>query len=242
MTHMQRTSLTIRLGWSFALVAALAAVGCGGDQPTAGTPSGPPPVVNKEPFRPDVSAGIPIPQTADADLATLASNRSFSGTRTDPFALMGGERAYEAEQASARVLQESGGYALLFTPPVPASTDDPRPIEAQPYRRLSGILVGDSVYAIIELEGDRTEIVRPGTRIPNTEWTVVSIDGERAVLRRDGNRRPSEIVVRLESRPFNQGGGGGAGAGQPAGGGAGGGPTAAGAPGGGGGGAIGGGF
>lgn len=228
------------------MVAAFAMAGCGdggAGQPVASAPA---PVLKKEPFRPDVNAGIPIPQTADTDLATLASNRNYSGTRPDPFALMSGERAYEAEQASARVLQQSGGYTLLFTPPAPVASEDPRPIEPQPYRRLSGILVGDSVYAIIELEGGRTEIVRPGTRIPNSEWTVVSIDHERAVLRRDGNRRPSEIVVRLESRPFNQGGGGGggnqagaAGGGRPGGGG---GPTAAGSSGGAGGGTIGGGF
>lgn len=240
---MRRAQFSYRLGWLAAGAAVLVATGCGGGAPAPAVASGPAPVVKKEPFTPDVNAGIPIPQTADVDLATLAANRSYGGARSDPFALMSGERSYDAEQTGARILQESGGYALLFTPPTPIVTDDPRPIEPQPYRRLSGILVGDSVYAIIELEGGRTEIVRPGTRIPNTEWTVVSIDHERAVLRRDGNRRPTEIVVRLESRPFNQGGGGGNAGGRPAGGRpGGGGPTAAGAAGGGGGGTIGGGF
>lgn len=238
---MRRTQFSFRLGWVAAGLSALALTGCGGGAPAPAVASTPAPALKKEPFTPDVNAGIPIPQTADVDLATLAASRNYSGTRTDPFALMSGERAYEASQASARILQESGGYALLFAPPAPIATEDPRPIEPQPYRRLSGILVGDSVHAIIELEGGRTEIVRPGTRIPNTEWTVVSIDQEKAVLRRDGNRRPTEIVVRLESRPFNQGGGNAGGrptGGRPAGGG----PSAAGAAGGGGGGTLGGGF
>lgn len=227
-----------QIGWMGALGASLVLVGCGGT-PIA---SAPPPAtsnVTREPFRPDAPAGIPIAQYAETDLATVVSNRNFGGVRADPFSLKPGEQRYEADQRVLRFLQDAGGFTVMFEPPEEKPDDSMVPLEPQPYRRLSGILVGDSVHAIIELEGGRTEIVRPGTKIPNTEWTVVSIDGEKAVLRRPGNRRPNEIVVRLESPPAGQGGGGG-----PAGGGRAGGGGTVGAPGGGaigapGGGAIG---
>lgn len=228
-----------RIGWLGSLGVSLALVGCGGGQGNVATPA---PAatssVTREPFRPDAAAGIPIPQFADTDLLAMANNRNYGGVRRDPFALKPGEQRYETQQRVLRFMQEAGGFTVMFEPPEERRDDILIPLEPQPYRRLSGILVGDSVHAIIELEGGRTEIVRPGTKIPNTEWTVVSIDGEKAVLRRPGNRRPNEIVVRLESPPAGQGraptgGAGGGGAmGAPSGGGAVGAPGG-GAPGGG---------
>ncbi|MCB8933620.1 MAG: hypothetical protein M9921_06405 [Fimbriimonadaceae bacterium] len=196
-----------QIGWMGALGACLALVGCGGGTAVSSAPPPATSTVTREPFRPDAPAGIPIAQYAETDLATVASNRNFGGTRQDPFSLKPTEQRYEAEQRVMRFLQDAGGFSIMFEPPEEKPDDTLVPIEQQPYRRLSGILVGDSVHAIIELEGGRTEIVRPGTKIPNTEWTVVSIDGEKAILRRPGNRRPNEIVVRLESPPAGQGGG-----------------------------------
>jgi bifunctional DNA-binding transcriptional regulator/antitoxin component of YhaV-PrlF toxin-antitoxin module len=70
-------------------------------------------------------------------------------------------------------------------------------IEPQPFRRLAGIMVGDSVLAIIDMGDGNLQIVRPGQQIPGTEWTVASIDEEKAVLRRSGNKKPKEVVVPL---------------------------------------------
>ena len=86
-------------------------------------------------------------------------------------------------------------------------------VEPQPYRRLSGILIGDSVLAILE-EGGKSTIVRPGMMIPDTNWRVVSIDKDKAILRREGPQLPHEVEVRLEvgmpgfTNTGNQGGGG----------------------------------
>jgi hypothetical protein len=168
----------------------------------------------------------------------------YGGPRRDPFALKSNERAYEIEQNSARLLNDMGSWVVMYTPapekpPAAGLVQDP-----QPYRRLSGIIVGDSVYALMDT-GGQIEIIRPGMRVPNTEWTVVSIDEEKAILRRTGNKVPRQITVRLESPPPGMGGGGmntggapgGAPGGMPGGpmGGPGGRPGGAGRPGGGGG-------
>lgn len=220
--------------------ASLGLSGCGGQQYVEAAP--PAPTVKKDPFRADVDAGIRV-DTGVIDVGALANNRNYGGTRNDPFSLLGAENRYEADQRAARLLSESGGFVLIADPPV-ETTEVVQPFEAQPYRRLSGVLIGDSVYAIIELENGQTAIIRPGSKIPNSEWTVVSIDAETAVLRREGNRRPHQIVVKLESPPANSGGGGGgrgAGGGAPGGGRRGGGPAGIGGePGGPGGGAAGG--
>jgi len=77
--------------------------------------------------------------------------------------------------------------------------------------RLSAILIGDGVGALLERAPGDTIEIRPGQQIQGTEWTVVSIDEERAVLRRSADMRPSTFVVRLQSRgaDFGRGGGGG---------------------------------
>jgi len=56
--------------------------------------------------------------------------------------------------------------------------------------------------------GAEPDVIRPGSKIPNSDWTVESIDREKAVLVRGGNAEPHRIVVRLESPPPGMGGGG----------------------------------
>ncbi|MFQ3668142.1 MAG: hypothetical protein SNJ74_08710 [Fimbriimonadaceae bacterium] len=154
-------------------------------------------------FRPDVDAGIRVEVAADPTrLANLVASRRF-GTRPDPFALLPAELAFERSQRAERFVQESGGWSIRYTPPEEETTQDM--LEPQPYRRLAGVLVGDTVSAILIMEDGRAEIVRPGMRIPNSEWTVASIDETRAVLTRTGNRLPRQIVVNLESPPAGLG-------------------------------------
>jgi len=161
-------------------------------------------------FDPKVDAGWKGVTTGDAKLVADLKTRS-SGTygqsfmpRNDPFALLPEERGFERSQASERLLAESGDWRFDYTPPEDKSGNIV--VEPQPYRSLAGVIVGDSVLALIDMgDGRPLEIIRPGQRIPNSEWTVVSIDEDKAILRRSGNKLPKQIVVRLESPPFDPG-------------------------------------
>lgn len=208
------------------LALALSLAGCAEEDMSSGAS---PPLKPDEPFSldellADVQAGKPLSAAAtEADTLNVAKGTTFIG-RTDPFGLLRQESAYERSQRAERLMQESGGFLTVWEPgPGPSAIPPTIQMEPQPYRRLSGILIGDSVLAIMELENGTTIIVRPGTKIPNTDWTVVSLDADKAVLRRPGNLRPTQIVVRLET-PMNRGSGGGGTTGGGAGGRVGGGP------------------
>jgi len=118
------------------------------------------------------------------------------------------EKQYDTEQNALRLVATYGPFDPVFTPPVEQDKTPPV-IEDQPYRRLAGVVVGDSVLAIIDMGNGSTELIRPGQQIPNSEWKVVSIDQDKAVLRRGGSALPHEVTVRLESPPLGVGGGNG---------------------------------
>lgn len=160
-------------------------------------------------FRPGAEAGVKFAASTDAaKLKDLIASRTFS-TRSDPFALLAVERAFDEAQLTERLSQQAG-WSVEFEPVEREEVVEPD--EPQPYRRLAGVLQSDSVSAIIIMEDGRAEIIWPGRRIPNSEWRVVSIDGDRAILRRAGTKRPRTIEVRLETDP-TPGGGSGAGGG-----------------------------
>lgn len=70
-----------------------------------------------------------------------------------------------------------------ITAPPPPNTE----IREVPYRRVSGILSGDGVYAILEGGGSEPEIVKPGSRT-NDGYRVVSITADSVKLqKRQGN-------------------------------------------------------
>ena len=75
--------------------------------------------------------------------------------------------------------------------------------EPAPFRRLSGIVVGVSVIALLEMEDGTTMLIRPGMSIPGTQWVVQAIDEEKATFRRvtKENIQPKLVVVRLETAP-----------------------------------------
>lgn len=161
-------------------------------------------------FRPSAEAGVKFaPSTDAAKLKDLIASRTFS-TRSDPFALLAVERAFDEAQLTERLSQQAG-WSIEFEPVEREEVVEPD--EPQPYRRLAGVLQSDSVSAIIIMEDGRAEIIWPGRRIPNSEWRVVSIDGDRAILRRAGTKRPRTIEVRLETDPAPTGGGGAGGGG-----------------------------
>lgn len=179
--------------------AAQAGVGPAGQNPMAGGAGAPSAGVSATQFRPDVDAGIRVEVASDpAKLTNLVASRSFA-SRPDPFALLPTELAFERSQRAERFVQESGGWSVRFTPPEQDVAQEV--VEPQPYRRLAGVLVGETVSAILMMEDGRAEIVHPGMRVPNSEWTVASIDENRAVLTRTGDRLPRRIVVNLESPP-----------------------------------------
>ena len=214
-TNLKVTMRRIATG-SISAALAMVIVGCQESQPPLTAP-----VVTLPPnnFDPGVDAGwkgVQMgPPTLVAELKTRNSGnhgQSFA-PRRDPFALLPEERGFEISQTSERILAESGGFRFDYEPPT--ETAPAEIVEPQPYRRLAGVIVGESVLALIDMGDGRLEIIRPGQRIPNSEWTVVSIDEDKAVLRRSGNKLPRQIIVRLESPPFNPNQGGGGGGGQP---------------------------
>ncbi len=178
--------------------------GCkGGGGATASAPTAPAP----KPFvappirTAGIDAGVPLAASNDPSRwQNLISSHKYL-PRPDPFALHPVEKGFEDRQEAERLVIAQGGFTQAFEPEAATPSEATETFEPQPARRLAGVLVGDSVLAIIEMGNGRpSEIVRPGQRVPGTEWTVVSIDPEKAVLRRGGNKLPHEVVVRLESR------------------------------------------
>jgi hypothetical protein len=206
MNNIQRSSISFG-----GLVAALTMVGCNAGPALTDVP--PPATATVQ--APQIDFGtlpgtaVPVvdkPEAVFHQQATLVASKT-GPARHDPFALTASEKAFDTNQSTARLFSQSGGFTLLYDVPPEVSPAELVPVtEPQPYRRLSGIIVGDSVYAILETGTGSTEIIRPGMRIPNTEWTVVSIDTEKAVLRRSGNVLPHVVTVRLESPPPGMGG------------------------------------
>lgn len=190
------------------------------DQLAATTPNGGKAL---DPYNPTAPAGIWKNVTASQDPARLqgviAATARFR-PRANPFALNPSEKAFDKAQMSERFLAEDGNFGSQFELVETALPGEGEVPEAQPYRRLSGIVIGDAVLAIIE-ENGVSRVIRPGDMIPNTNWKVVSIDRDKAILRRvNSNRLPREIEVRLETAPPSAltGGGGGAPVGGPPGG------------------------
>jgi hypothetical protein len=149
-----------------------------------------------------VDAGLPLGASNDMTRwSKLYMARKYT-PRTDPFALMPIEENYERRQQAERFLGEQGGFqSVLLDPPDDTDTTVAPEVEPQPHRRLAGILYGESVLAIIDMgDGRALQIVRPGQKVPGSEWTVVSIDQEKAILHRGGRKLPHEVVVRLESK------------------------------------------
>jgi hypothetical protein len=161
-----------------------------------------------EAVKPTALAGIDkdVSKSMSPDrLKGLIASTARYGYRSNPFALSSDELRFDELQASERFLSESGHFANSFELPEDKA-EDVVTQEEQPYRRISGIVIGDAVYAILE-ENGRSTIIRPGSKIPDTNWTVVAINRDGVTLRRSGNIQPNEITVRLEVAPPGMGGG-----------------------------------
>lgn len=198
---LRMNTLSLRTLAAGALASAL--VGCNLTGAMEPPPAFPPGQVPATTFTPDSVAGLPVTPEADpAKLTNLVAKRaaagSFGTARSDPFALTTQERYFETQQEAERLFGGLSPFSVQLTEK-PQVIEEVQPLEPQPYRRLSGIVVGDSILAILEEEGKEPLIVTPGMRIPNSEWRVVSIDQDKAILRRSGSAKPSQVIVPLET-------------------------------------------
>jgi len=154
----------------------------------------------------------PPPPTMTATAPQPQAARPQFTPRRDPFAPLPEE--VEAMQADAF---DPARYFVLASPPKPPKVELPEPFEPQPRRRVAGIIIGATVSAILEQEGELPRIVYPGDMVG--EFRVAAITETGLILRRSkGN--PREVRVPYEP-PGNVGGGGvggGAGFGGPRGG------------------------
>ncbi len=146
----------------------------------------------------------PPPPTMTATAPQPSAARPPFTPRRDPFAPLPEE--VEAMQADAF---DPARYFVLASPPKPPKVELPEPFEPQPRRRVAGIIIGATVSAILEQEGELPRIVYPGDMVG--EFRVAAITETGLILRRSkGN--PREVRVPYEP-PGNVGGGGGGGAG-----------------------------
>ena len=179
--------------------------GGGGDN-TASQPPPTPPDFDRDGSGlapPSPSGGFtPPPPTMTATAPQPQAARPQFTPRRDPFAPLPEE--VEAMQADAF---DPARYFVLASPPKPPKVELPEPFEPQPRRRVAGIIIGATVSAILEQEGELPRIVYPGDMVG--EFRVAAITETGLILRRSkGN--PREVRVPYEP-PGNVGGGGGGG-------------------------------
>ncbi|MCS7209362.1 MAG: hypothetical protein NZ874_07305 [Fimbriimonadales bacterium] len=191
-----------------AVVALLFVFSGGGGEDMASSPSPQPPAYDRDtglPMPPPTGGGLtPAPA---APVPSQQATRAPFKPRRDPFAPLPEE--VEAMQADAF---DPSRYFVLASPPKPPRVELPEPYEPQPRRRVAGVIIGTTVSAILEQEGELPRIVYPGDMVG--EFRVVSITENGVVLRRPkGN--PREVRVPLEPAGNLSGasgtGGGGAG-------------------------------
>jgi hypothetical protein len=178
----------------------------GGGENTASQPPPTPPDFDRDGSGlapPSPGGGFtPPPPTMTATAPQPQAARPQFTPRRDPFAPLPEE--VEAMQADAF---DPARYFVLASPPKPPKVELPEPFEPQPRRRVAGIIIGATVSAILEQEGELPRIVYPGDMVG--EFRVAAITETGLILRRSkGN--PREVRVPYEP-PGNVGGGGGGG-------------------------------
>jgi hypothetical protein len=190
---------------------ALAGCGGGGAAAPAGAPPAAPPATaaataKDQPVLIEADAGVPVSPSDPSKLQATLTAMKTTPPRPDPFALLPVEVSYERKQLAENLAAMGGTWGMLYEAPAEVETE---PVtEPQPYRRLAGVLIGDSVSALLDMGNGSLVQVHPGQRIAGTEWMVQSIDSDKAILRRVGSKKlPREVVVRLESPPPGAGSG-----------------------------------
>ncbi|MDW8107439.1 MAG: hypothetical protein RMK45_08165 [Armatimonadota bacterium] len=199
MTRQTQIALAVAVIVLVVLAVALLFVFGGGGAETA---SQPPPITDDRmgipPTPPTPMGGVtPAPAPSAAPPTAQTARPPFT-PRRDPFAPLPEELA--AMQAEAF---DPNRYFVLASPPEPPRVELPEPYEPQPRRRVAGVIIGATVSAILEQEGELPRIVYPGDMVG--EFRVVAITADGIVLRRPkGN--PREVRVPLEPPSTTPGG------------------------------------
>lgn len=162
---------------------------------------------------PPPEAGVKTdPKVFDKEGIIKAANLRFI-PRKNPFAMFGEEIAFQTAIQYRIIMSKMPGYSNLLPPPVEEPAPELIPPEQQPYRRVVGVAFSDSVSALVEMEDGRTYVVRPGSRVGDSEWFVETITETAIILQRDPRKNPSRVIIRLETRPIGMSGGSAGGSG-----------------------------
>ena len=202
---MPRTLNLTRIGWPILGMALLAVTGCHDEVGEFGGPEKQilPPAEKVAQGNPP---GLPVAMGSAPEIQTVL-NSYVTVNRPNPWQLHDDEAGYDVKAKNERIFAQTGGFfPPSFVPKIETVQVDE--VERQPFRRLAGVLVGDSVMAIIDMgDGSPMQVIRPGMQIPNSPWKVMSIDESNAVLHRNGTKRPKDVVVRLQGPAVSSGGG-----------------------------------
>ncbi len=111
--------------------------------------------------------------------------------RVDPFKPL----PWEADISKPPILSVVPSVRLQPVPTYkPAEGEEEDVLPPQPYRRVAGIMWGQSVAAIIETQGDLPRVVKPGDTLDGMR--VARIEPNQVVLSTLG-KKPREITVKL---------------------------------------------
>lgn len=134
--------------------------------------------------------GAPRP-TMGTQAAQVPAGKPPSRYRVDPFRPL----PWEADVSKPPILSVVTPVRLQPLPtPQQREEEQEDILPPQPYRRVAGIMWGQSVAAIIETQGDLPRVVKPGDTIDGLR--VARIEPNQVVLSTLG-RRPQEITVKL---------------------------------------------
>lgn len=186
----KETQIALAVAVVLLVVIAIAAIflltGGGGEE----TPPPQPPAVTQPPGMTQPPNPMLQPPTVAMAPPPPAPQKPAVRPRKDPFALLPEE--VEAMQADAFT---RAPFVLVASPPPPPKVEIPEPYEPQPKRRVAGIILGQTISAILEQEGELPQIVYPGDMVG--EFRVAAITPEGVILRRSkGN--PREVRVPYE--------------------------------------------
>ncbi len=120
-----------------------------------------------------------------------AEGKPPSQYRVDPFKPL----PWEADVSKPPILSVVPSVRLQPIPTYqPKEEEQEDVLPPQPYRRVAGIMWGQSVAAIIETQGDLPRVVKPGDTLDGMR--VARIEPNQVVLSTTG-RKPREISVKL---------------------------------------------
>ncbi len=167
------------------------------DQPTAtgpapmGGPSMGGPMMGG-PMGGPMMGGAPRTGTGAQQVAQAPSGgKPPSKYRVDPFKPL----PWEADLSKPPILSVVPPVRLQPIPTYqPKEEEQEDVLPPQPYRRVAGIMWGQSVAAIIETQGDLPRVVKPGDTLDGMR--VARIEPNQVVLSTTG-KKPREITVKL---------------------------------------------